>query len=590
MANGINIPYRENYFTSKMQDAAEASANMTRVVKQVQETLKDLPPTTTVNELIEQLGDKPLAVSVRQLKTVLEYAFPELDSKPLRFEALPKYIDRFERRAIEKQSLGFEASAAFARTGELPELVRERDVGTVLRAYAQNISRAVHFDTQIKELAEYRDALQTLGLKNSADWLDNYIKSQSGHPGRVAAAIAATQSKMRANLLKATENTSLAKRLGAKTTLAAVDFMTYVPSIIYQNFLGARLGPIILNMTQTPMLAGPEIGGIAGQKLVAKAALKTAVAMRKGRDFTKEVEDYIDAARAVPELASRWKNVQLASKQLSALEEIQFANTIKSELSKGALKRGFENMLGVSGQISLGAYTFTDTINRHITINMSKELTKDLLQNKPYALKFLRQSDTSFKTDIARVRGLMSETSDPARKEALEKTLEYTVAGYIMGKTQFFYTKASSSRWAREVGPLFSMFTKFPQMLGSDIYEKLVRKKEYSKFVQQYAAPTVLVGGFYSLLGDYKDEPRAQALRLNNAWRMTPLSSLEVNVPPLVSTGGSAVMALADVVNGDIERVGGRIQNVASTLVPLQWVSSGIKDAYKLITNERIEE
>jgi hypothetical protein len=590
IANGIHIPYRENYFTSMMQDAAQATANLNRVAKQIQEVMEKNPKLKTIDELIDMLKDNPLAVSARQLRTVLTNTFEDLKEKPIELTTLDRYINKFERLTIEKQSIGFEASAAFARKGELPELIREREVGTVLRAYARNISRAVHFDSQIKELAEYRDALQTLGLKNAANWLDRYIKTQSGHPGFVQAAISATYSKMRSNLLKSLENTSQAKQLGTKATLAAIDFMAYVPSIIYQNFLGARLGPIILNMTQTPMLTGPEIGGIAGQKLVAKGALKTALAMRKGSDFTKEVEDYINAAKAVPELASRWRNVRVASKNLNALEEIQFANTIQAELTKGRLKRSFDAMIGVSGKLSLGAYTFTDTINRHITINISKELTKDILRNKPYALKFVKQGDTSLKTDIGRIQTLLKQTTDPARKAALEKTLEYTVAGYLIGKTQFYYTKASSSAWARELGPLFSMFTKFPQMLGSDVYEKLVRKKEYSKFVQQYVAPTVVVMGFYQLLGDYKDEPRAQALRLNNAWRMTPISAVEVSPPPVLPIPGKAIQILADVVNGDLEKAGGRIVDIGSTIMPGAWVVAGAKDAYKIIANERFEE
>jgi hypothetical protein len=131
-------------------------------------------------------------------------------------------------------------------------------------------------------------------------------------------------------------------------------------------------------------------------------------------------------------------------------------------------------------------------------------------------------------------------------------------------------------------------------MIGSDIAEGL-REKRYSQLVQKYLAPVAAVTAAYHIMGDYKDDPRAQLVLLKDAYKLAPaFAPLDVRPPPVLTGMKSGGEALLSVFSGDLERMQQSAttgaKKVGETFLPFAWVPKMFKDIETIATGQEPQE
>lgn len=205
--NGVSIAYRENYVTSMAQEASEIAKNFNIAF---QLTAKNFNLTAKVDDVAKQIS----ADSTETFTQLVKASTYILDRKPETLQDIQRAYKTLRSPEFLKKQIGFELSAAFSRKGEIPELIRERDIETVLKAYARNVSRAVHLTPQIEILNNMKSVLHAGGFNKSTQWLSQYIRSVSGEPGVVDASIAVMQNRAKISLAELTKDDPMLKKIG----------------------------------------------------------------------------------------------------------------------------------------------------------------------------------------------------------------------------------------------------------------------------------------------------------------------------------------------------------------------------------------
>jgi hypothetical protein len=588
--HNVEIPFESQYVTRVQQDTVKSLVNMNDVNKRVQSLAKKwkFTPDTELRELFDAMGRQESGLS-RALVGQLWQSTMKLAGKKVKTVGdLDKTIRQLESPEFLKNKSGYEAMAAFSRTGKMPELIRERDIGRVMRYYARNMSRAVHLDQPIKDMQNMTAVLRTVGWDKSAKYVENYIRHQSGDPGAVTSWINHNVTKTKIQLHKALleeEGVSGFTKQSAKAKLLAIDSYSFFMSQVYPNFLGASMRPVLRNLLQPELMTAREISGrLSGENLARKAYFKAASDRMKGVNLEQAVLDYTKNAKVHPVAARQWRDVVFTSGSPKAFDEGMHLNAIQDGLRKGGFVTKSAKFLETAGRASMWAYGKSDTVNRYVTIQMGKQLTKDMVKGVGYTREFLRNADPALLSDVKR---LMKAYTREGSEDVLS-TLELTLNGYLMGKTQFYYTRASSFQLGRELGPLFSVFAKWSTSIGSDVVEGFRLGKGYSNLTRKYLAPLAAVAGIYHVVGDTKDTPRGRALLMRDAWRLSPLAApVGVSAPPVLSIGASLGEGILKAAAGDLShlaKVG--TETIPSAFMPFGWVPRALTDAKRLATGK----
>jgi hypothetical protein len=128
---------------------------------------------------------------------------------------------------------------------------------------------------------------------------------------------------------------------------------------------------------------------------------------------------------------------------------------------------------------------YSDFVNRDITVNISKRLTEHyveavlaarsgqpLTREMELAINFAKSMPLSYQR-------VMRNATQPLLdgKGADVKTftdLGHTLADYLVSKTQFSYNRVALSEYGRTMGQFFTMFTKWPLAVTSDMVQRQV--------------------------------------------------------------------------------------------------------------------
>ena len=199
-------------------------------------------------------------------------------------------------------------------------------------------------------------------------------------------------------------------------------------------------------------------------------------------------------------------------------------------------------------------YSGSDLINRSIAYNAGHIMAEDLIKGVPGALKALKNMG----------KGSMAGLKSQGIKDAIESG-DAKKVGDILGKqlvslTQFHYGPEQRSQFAREMGPMFSMFSKWPSTIGSKIVdiwkENPKMRHKAQKYFERYGAQWIVLAAMKSAMED-EDSPMLNYL-IGDPTQLSPTSALQfsyLNTPAL-----GLLNATSDVVK---KSLGGEPPNVA---------------------------
>lgn len=456
-------------------------------------------------------------------------------------------------------------SALFARTGEIPERLQQKNAWELLQSYTNENIRAAHFESALKTGQMYVRALEAAGLKKAAQLYGTYVKDQMGNSWGLNGVIRNFMSKMEYEGTKLARDTtkSFVSRKAGETVAALPEFASWLNNQIYPSKLGLNVGGMLRNTTQFLTNSAPEIGPVYGQKLALRGAMATAKEMKEGMLKAKlEGKGLLEIAFS-SQLKENLKGRNLAS-------DFFIGEHSEAFRSFGKVK---ESVQYVNDRWIMPMYQATDTMNRAISYNMGREIAKDLLSGSRDAVKFLQGTDATLRASIRRAM------KDGAGS-SVEENVGDAIGRYLISKTQFNYGKAAQAQWARAVGPMFSMFSTWPNMVGADIINVLREKKagESAKLLStKYLAPYALAVGISKMMEDSDSPTYKYLVGQPESW--VPFDAVApkagdkgrgVLSNPLADYTKETLGAATSIMEGDVRRpVKKALQTGATTYLPI---------------------
>jgi len=504
----------------------------------------------------------------------LEYLFDTKVTSLDDIRLLTNQLDDFERI---KTATGYELNAAFHRKGGIPKFLQERDAEQLMLKYIHNGAQGAYLSTPLQLLGSQVKVLKDAGMGNTAAYWDEYLKHMSGIPAPGVHAARVMADKYKAAIERTFQDGALKETLNM-----GPEVIHKIAESVYPNFLGLNPKANIRNSIQPFVTTAGEIGGGSyGYRLGIQAYIKTL-----GEIETKGIKgfsaDLIERGLASP--AQRLENI----------------GNLKAGLRDSVLGVG-ARFIDEQAKLAMAIYIFTETVNRKVTLEMSKTVAKDLFDanarqlagvplkraNK-IALKFINKMEPSYKNEMERL----------IKKGANQQTFENLIAEYLIPKTQFNYGKVGLYRYGRLMGPFLAQFTKWPTAVGSEILYKVKNDgmKGAAELSEKYLAPLITLGiiGSYTGANEYAKTPQgSEILYRKGLSDWSPVYSITtIGGPPLARTAYDAVKFTAEVAGGQIpakdlgKRINSQLERAAKGYIPGVVWYTGFKRAEKIITNK----
>lgn len=342
-----------------------------------------------------------------------------------------------------KTTLGFTPGAMFERVAEdIPDFTREYHFGKLVTSYINTNLKAVEFDAAFKQGQTYAVALRAMGLPNSAQYLETYMADQSGQSRGLVAATQAGIARLADAGRQLEGSGSALARVAGRTLQAAPDFVSWANSLVYPSYLGLpNVHAPVMRMSHTWFTTAPELGFLQGSRLVAQATF----------DVVKDLANYAKAGKApfaAMEADLQSRGVMGAHAHVDLTTEAGLSSTLRQYTDK-------------INSAAMWVFSKADTANRAIAYKVGQRWGQEVVKGEAGAIANLAKLGPGTQAMLRSTPGIME---DPER-------LGHELGDWLIGRTQFRFGPAQQSEFGRAAGSAFTMFTKWPLMVGSDIID-----------------------------------------------------------------------------------------------------------------------
>jgi hypothetical protein len=535
------VPKVDGYVTRKTLSSVDLITNIRRSVQQ----LKAYATSAGVDDIFKLTTDDLAKIgrSADEAKALVD----EVDS--LRYISRTKLgIDKADITEVTlgatikdlltngkaRLGLGSEIGAAMQRgEANIAPRFRNLNMSELAMSYIDGTVRNATFSQIYRELSDSLDALRLAGMPKAVEWMQTHLDDTIGGTVsgnmKVSNLLQSSVDKYKLEVIQFFENKGLQDSFLEKAALYIPDLLAKSRAMIYPSYLAGNLKAHIRDYGQVLLKAAPELGGWYGTKTALKSY---ASVLRMGRDGNGKFS-----------MGLLRKKLQDAG----VVGEFNItAEAVRAEMPSAG------KLTGAYRQISEGAmalYGMGDFVNRAVTYNMGKEFAKDLVAKDPAALKALGNLGKS----------AMSNLKAAGFREAVEAG-DVAKLGDIMGrwlvpKTQFYYGAAQKSQFARFLGPTFSMFTKWPTSITSELVdiwkENPDAYRRLRRYYQIHLAPLGLLTSIDYVRNNYfdGDEEGAYNYLIGTTREMAPAYSLEFTVfqNPTIDLANYAATAVKEV-------------------------------------------
>lgn len=464
-----------------------------------------------------------MGFSIKSAKTMEKEDFQALVDSTPRLSELVRSVEVFNTTKISshaqlKQQLALAltpgkrlgalqdtvASAAFMREGEIPELIRERNFTRLALRWMTQSHRHALFRDKIAELARYRDLAAASRDVRAEKWLNNLLDDLTGvREGTVAAKGAQVKLALQRTFYKnATESTSSSTRAINKALLEATELSNVFTQLPYANWLGGlKVKSLLTNLTQLFSFTFPELGSSLGARIGTATIGDLGSFILRGETIVLKNQETVARINQIPKLREIYGEVkigdELTTKNISLIlsnnrmlgqswnhEMLEAMREGVMSSPGGAKARAF---VQTYSDAMLAAYQRTEWINRYGAYRAGRRLADLVAEGDKDTLKYLSKN-----VPVAIRRRILKSVNEGDIDAARD-----TAGGWLIDTTILNYTRASLSEYGRTMGPLFSMFTKWPTTIGADVIDTYMRLNGLAatgRIVEKYLAPWALFG------------------------------------------------------------------------------------------------
>lgn len=440
------------------------------------------------------------------------------------------------------------AGAALKREGEIPAFLRETDPVKLAKNWAQGTFRHAFFREGIADLNRARKMAISANDGNASSHLSNLIADLSGRrKGTLATAIDNSKIRWDVRMATAAKDSKSEMARSIYTSLRKFpDLLQSMQANIYPNLLGLSPRAVIVNLTQPFTTTMPEIGGAYGVGKVAKAMAKTVGDIGTIKETLKK-EGHVGA---------QWTT--------------ELADLMEDSLRKGALYDIPKEAIRKWRNASMALYEQTEVWNRGVVRNTAIDIADDLIKGHPEALRVVKEMGSGYRRVI-----------EDALRQKDAGAVKGLMVDYMLGKTVFNYDRISMSEFGRTMGPIFSVFTKWPTSIAGDVLHSYLRSdakgKATAKLLVKYLGPLVTLATLDSMLnGMVESSDQAKSTKeallgksgLSSAAPIGSLSALvkgDVLAPPGLQTASDILLSVA---SADAEKAWKGVNNGIAAFVP----------------------
>jgi len=546
-ALGVPIKARKDYVPDQMMDQARASVAIESKLKKLGIISKEGKfvgfDQDKITNLIEA-KDKDMIDILRTSRYLTGEEFKDADS-----------LNRIMTQAITPGGDVYvnvlKASALFKREGLMPEYLKETDLRKLAARWGQQTFRYGYMKNTLRELRMKEDLLRQAGFKTDAEKVK---RLHDGYLGEVKAISKFTQEAkvyLQTRAFKAAEKSDTPAIKNFYEILGeAPDAFQNMTLNVYSNFLGLSPRAMVQNITGGLYMMVPELGNIYGSKVAIPAYMR-AVMKAGSRKYWKELQD-------------------------KGFTQAQWSTELKEAITRGR-PRGFigQNLDRVSDVVMKG-FEYSELLNRAVVYESGKEITKDLFKKSASAAKYLNTMPKSTK-------GAIEKAISSGDKEIVERL----VTRYLADRTLFSYNRITQSDLSRAVGPLFSMFTKYPSAVAGRAVNVFREEGAVGGGVElaRFMAVPIVVGALFNKVF-MENNPEMEEILFGRpakkdapVWaRGVALSSPVYSVksilegrmftPPLVGVGREITTGTFELFEGNPDRLGRALKNAAESFAP----------------------
>lgn len=556
---GLSIAYRKNYVPMKTKPQDELFASLNQAVDTLKERgIVDLRNVKPDKEILAKLKADDLG---KQLLDSLDKLAPGKGDYQTK---LISVLNDAKTGAINRV---IAARGLQRGTEDLPDLIRDKDVGRLAQHWIESTFRSAVMREPIAELRDAAELMKRVGDKNANKYLQNLVADLTGIPrdGGLGRELSQLKSSMAATLQdRALRATNPTQKAIYSSLSSFTDSLPLMQNVMYGNALG---GPrqVISNFSSIFTMTLPELGYLQGGKMVPKALLKAAnsIIMKeeiviRNPQVAKRLGVNIGDTVKTRSFRDILENDGLATGQRFENFEKAVSNTLRKTVGREMSEAGINNLT----KLQLFLFEGAEKSLRMMTRQLGKDLAEEYAKQTPGMQRFTEALPRSYKK-------LLDEAKTPEQQQKI-------LTDYLVAKTLFNYNQASASEVARNLGPILSSFTKWPtEILGDSIntFQKNGVTAGSIDLVYRRFLPLIALIGIDQMTG-WRSEPDDSPVRYfvgkQGATAWAPTNSLasifsgEV-APPIVTVPAGAAAA---VTKGDPEAAWKSTKDALSLFFP----------------------
>lgn len=372
-----------------------------------------------------------------------------------------------------------QVSAAFGRSDAdslVPEQLREMDVNQQFLAYMRGSFKAAIMDKPLREMETHRAVAQKLGLNNVAENIQASINASvgSGRDGKISDvkdwfATKLNQAEYWAHrgILESqkrqTSKIDLAEsfnRAGFQITDKSIKMLAGWQAVLYPSVLGFNLPAIVRDVASGVFQNTSLLGGTYGYKAVTRAMLTNPM-----------------------KYAKRMESLGMTSGAFRAEAMERGLDTLNSKINR---------TIGKASDIALSFYGVSDKFNRNWSFATGHIMAGDLARGDAQAIAALKKLGGGA---ISALRGAGFKDIESFKKNVDQ--VGDILGEYLTSRAQHHYGAEQRSQFLQEMGPFFSLFTKWPSSQLSEILqiiqESPTKRQALSRMGERYLAPVALM-------------------------------------------------------------------------------------------------
>jgi len=392
---------------------------------------------------------------------------------------------RVNDKALADSMAEMEATAAFRRDDSIiPEWARERNINRLLSRSLDQTLKVGLIQQDVKRLQNAAEIALEAGDSETSRYLLRLVGDITGGKKPVAEfgeSARATMERYQSYLLrKANSKEPGIERTLARGQASLVQSLPALTNNIYSSYI-SRPYHMLMNVMSPATQIGPELGR-DGFDIVGKAYSDIY------RNYNKTVKELADRGLHGPQ----WKG-----------EDVR---AVREALYDTGLSRTSATVNEKVANMTLAGFAKSEELARVLAYKIGQKTTDKLIAKPEFATRFINQlASPNYKRRIAE-----------AVKSGDKAKLEKVVTDYFNAEHLFKYDKVHMAEYARVMGPMFSIFTKWPTSMAGKVMTNYRNKSwdEASKRLAQiYLAPFAVLQGIDTIARiDNSEDPRTQKL------------------------------------------------------------------------------